>query len=121
MSRVEKLNQILKNMQRMSPEVEACALISDDGLIIASALPAELDDLTVGGITATLHSLGLRAASELARGEVEEVLVRGEFGLAVMKTAATGTLLLLLAGKNAKQGMIYLDMRQAVADIKSVL
>lgn len=101
--------------------MEASALISEDGLMIASALPQHIDDTRVAGMSATLSSLGARAASELERGNVQEVLVRGDNGYAVMLAAGSGTLLLALASKQAKLGLIFLDMRRAVEDIRKVL
>ncbi len=121
MSRVENLNRILRALQTSSPDVEACALISDDGLIIASALPQHIDEARVGAMTATLSSLGARAASELERGDVQEVLVRGSQGYAAMMNAATGTLLLCLASRQAKLGLLFLDMRRAIEDLRKVL
>ncbi len=121
MSRVENLNRILRSLQTSSPDVEACALISEDGLIIASALPQHVDEARVGAMTATLSSLGVRAATELERGEVQEVLVRGSQGYAAMMNASAGTLLLCLASKQAKLGLLFLDMRRAIEDVRKVL
>lgn len=121
MSRVDNLNRILRGLQTGSPDVEASALISEDGLMIASALPQHVDDTRVAGMSATLSSLGARAASELERGTVQEVLVRGENGYAVMLAAGSGTLLLALASKQAKLGLLFLDMRRAADDIRKVL
>ena len=121
MSRVENLNRIIRTLQSSSPDVEACALISEDGLMIASALPQHIDETRVAGMTATLSNLGTRAASELERGDVQEVLVRGGDGYAVMMNASSGTLLLSLASKQAKLGLIFLDMRRAIDDLRRVL
>ena len=121
MSRVEHLNKILRSLQSGSPDVEASALISEDGLIIASALPAHLEETRVAGMSATLLSLGTRAARELERGDVDEVLVRGKDGYAVMVAAGQGTLLLVLTSAAAKLGLIFLDMRRSVGDIKRLL
>ncbi len=121
MSRVESLNRILRSLQSSSPDVEACALISEDGLMIASALPQHIDETRVAGMTATLSSLGNRAANELERGDVQEVLVRGGEGYAVMMNAGSGTLLLSLASKQGKLGLIFLDMRRAIDDLRRVL
>ncbi|MBN9160402.1 MAG: hypothetical protein BGO98_12955 [Myxococcales bacterium 68-20] len=121
MSRVDNLNRILRGLQTGSPDVEASALISEDGLMIASALPQHVDDTRVAGMSATLSSLGARAASELERGTVQEVLVRGENGYAVMLSSGSGTLLLALASKQAKLGLLFLDMRRAADDIRKVL
>lgn len=121
MSRVEQLNRILRSLQSGSPDVEACALISEDGLMIASALPQHVDEARVAGMSATLLSLGMRAASELERGEVEEVLVRGTEGFAVILSSGSDTVLLAMASKTAKLGLLFLDMRRAVKEIRKVL
>lgn len=121
MSRVDSLNRILRSLQSASPDVEACALISEDGLMIASALPQHVDETRVAGMTATLSSLGTRAATELERGDVQEVCVRGADGYAVMMTSGSGTLLLSLASKQARLGLIFLDMRRAIDDLRRVL
>ena len=121
MGRVETLNQVLRNLQSGTPDIEASALISDDGLMIASALPQHVEEVRVAGMGSTLLSLGTRAAVELARGDLNQVLIRGDEGYAVMVRAAEGTMLLVLTTKDAKLGLIFLDMSRAVADIKKVL
>ena len=121
MSRLDNLNKILKRLQTESPGVEASALISEDGLMIASSLPQELEETRVAGMTATLLNLGTRSASELRRGEVQEVIVRGEHGYVVMISAGRGALLLVLANETSKLGLIFFDMREAIKAIKSIL
>lgn len=121
MGRVEQINQILRSLQSASPDVEASALLSDDGLMIASALPQHFEEARVAGMSATLSSLGTRASRELERGEVREVMVRGEDGYALMLTVGSGTLLLCLTNSEGKLGLVFLDMRRAVEDIRRVL
>ncbi len=121
MNRTESLAKALKALQTGSPDVEAAALISEDGLMIASALPQNLDETRVAGMTATLLSLGTRAAAELGRGEVEEVIVRGEQGYAVMISAGRGVLLLTVTTEKAKLGLIFFDMRETIGTIRRIL
>jgi predicted regulator of Ras-like GTPase activity (Roadblock/LC7/MglB family) len=121
MSRLDELNSILRKLQSNSPGLEAGALISEDGLMIASALTPDLDETRVAGMTATLLNLGTRAAHELSRGEVKEVIIRGERGYAVMIDAGRGALLLALANESAKLGLIFFDMHEAIRSLKKVL
>jgi predicted regulator of Ras-like GTPase activity (Roadblock/LC7/MglB family)/type II secretory pathway predicted ATPase ExeA len=121
MHRTERLGKLLKGLQSRSPDVEACALISEDGLMIASALPQELDETRVAGMSATLLNLGTRAAVELGRGEVNEVIVRGELGYAVMIHAGRGVLLLVVANESAKLGLIFFDMWEAIKALNEIL
>ncbi|MCA9605125.1 MAG: roadblock/LC7 domain-containing protein [Myxococcales bacterium] len=121
MGRVEELNRVLRGLQSGTPDIEASALISDDGLVIASALPQHAEEIRIAGMSSTLLSLGTRAAVELSRGDLQQVLIRGAEGFAVMVRAAEGTLLLVLTTKDAKLGLVFLDLSRAVADIKRVL
>jgi predicted regulator of Ras-like GTPase activity (Roadblock/LC7/MglB family) len=121
MSRAEDLNRILRQLQTGTPEVEASALISDDGLIIASALPQHMDELRIAGMSATLLNLGMRASIELQRGKTQQVLIRGEKGYAVLSSAVDGVSLLVLATQEAKLGLIFLDMRKTISEIAKIL
>jgi hypothetical protein len=121
MARIEELNKILRTLQSGTPDIEASALISEDGLMIASALPQHVEELRVAGMSSTLLSLGTRAATELERGDLRQVLIRGERGYAIMVTAAQGTMLLVLTTKDAKLGLVFLDMSRAVEQIKKIL
>lgn len=120
-SRIDELNRVLRELQTGTPDIEASALISEDGLIIASVLPQHVDEVRIAGMTATLLSLGTRAANELQRGTLEQILIRGGNGYAVVMAASTGTNLLALATKEAKLGLVFLDMNRAVKEIGKIL
>ena len=120
-SRSDGLNQALRKLQNDSPNVQASALISEDGLIIASVLSPDLEESRVAGMTATLLNLGNRAAIELNRGGVDEVIVRGEKGCAILINAGRGALLLALTDQNVKLGLVFLDMRDAAQTIAKIL
>jgi predicted regulator of Ras-like GTPase activity (Roadblock/LC7/MglB family) len=121
MARIEELNRILRTLQSGTPDIEGSALISEDGLMIASALPQHVEEVRVAGMSSTLLSLGQRAATELDRAEIEQVLIRGANGYAVMVRAAAGTSLLVLTTRAAKLGLIFLDMGRAVEQIRKIL
>ena len=121
MTRTEQINRILRSLPAGTPDIEACALISEDGLMIASALSASMEETRVAGMTATLLSLGSRASTELKRGAVQEVIVRGDHGYVVLISAGRGTLLLALTNESSKLGLIFFDMREAVVDLQKAL
>ena len=121
MSRVDDLNRILRTLQSGTPDIEASALVSEDGLMIASALPQHVQEVRIAGMSSTLLSLGMRAATELGRGNLEQVLIRGTSGYVVMVKAKSGTMLLTLTTKEAKLGLIFLDMSRAVEEIDRIL
>ncbi len=121
MSRTDQLNHLLRALQSGTPDIEASALISEDGLMIASALPQHIEEVRVAGMSSTLLSLGTRAATELERGSLQQVLIRGENGYILMVRASEGTMLLCLTSPEAKLGLIFLDVSRAAKDIQKIL
>jgi predicted regulator of Ras-like GTPase activity (Roadblock/LC7/MglB family) len=58
---------------------------------------------------------------ELERGTVQEVIVRGDQGYAVVISAGRGTLLLAVTNESSKLGLIFFDMREAIRALQKVL
>lgn len=120
-NRIHILQRTLRDLQSGAADIEAAALISDDGLMIASAMPGHLAEERVAGMAATLLSLGAKAAGELERGEPREVVVRGEEGYVVMGAVGRGVMLMTLTGEQARLGLVQLEMNDALEAIRQVL
>ncbi len=120
-SKTEQLVNRLREMQVASPEIEASAVVSVDGLIIASALPAEVEDDRVSAMSAAMLSLGDRIAMELGRGNLDQVYIRGKNGYVILSSVGEDAVLTALASENAKLGLIFLEMRRAAAELERIL
>jgi hypothetical protein len=116
-SRTELMVTRLRDMQAASPEIEASAVVSVDGLIMASALPAEVEEDRVSAMSAAMLSLGERIASELGRGSLEQVFIRGDNGYVILTAIGEEAVLTALAREGAKLGLIFLEMRRAAEDL----
>lgn len=119
--REEMLGSILSELNGSSVDIEASAVISTDGLMIASVLPQSMDEDRVGAMSAAMLSLGDRTAQELARGELEQVLVKGKSGYVLMTYAGEDAVITVMAKQNAKLGLIFLDVKRAAESISKVL
>ncbi len=117
-SRIEKIVSRLRDLQVASPDIIGSAIVSVDGLIMASALPQDTEEDRVSAMSAAMLSLGERISSELGRGSLDEVYIRGLDGFVVLMEVGEEAVLTALARKNAKLGLIFLEMRRAVADLK---
>jgi uncharacterized protein len=111
--RADLLTSVLTELNGTSADIEASGVISTDGLMIASVLPAGLDEDRVGAMSAAMLSLGDRTAQELARGTLEQVLIKGARGYVLMIYAGQEAVLTVLAKPNAKLGLIFLDVKRA--------
>ncbi|WP_031434003.1 roadblock/LC7 domain-containing protein [Methylomarinum vadi] len=119
--RSDMLTSILTELNGSSADIEASGIISTDGLMIAAVLPAGMDEDRVGAMSAAMLSLGDRTAQELARGELEQVLIKGDRGYVLMTHAGKEAVLTVLAKPNAKLGLIFLDVKRAASSVSEMI
>lgn len=119
--RADLLVSILTDLNGTSVDIEASGIISTDGLMMASVLPAGMDENRVGAMSAAMLSLGDRIADELGRGILEQVLIKGNKGYVVMTYAGPDAVLTVLAKPNAKLGLIFLDVKRAAESIVDLI
>ena len=120
-SRTDQMVSRLRQMQAASPDIEASAVVSVDGLIIASALPNEVEEDRVSAMSAAMLSLGDRISAELGRGSLEQVYIKGNEGFVILTSIGSEAVLTALARKNAKIGLIFLEMQRAAEDLAQVV
>jgi predicted regulator of Ras-like GTPase activity (Roadblock/LC7/MglB family) len=121
MSRSDKLNAALKELQASSSDIEACSIVSEDGLTIASALPRDMEEDRIAAMSAIMLSMGNRIANEMRRDGLEQLMVKGKKGYVILSYAGPHAVLIVLARQDAKLGLIFLDMGRAAKDVESAL
>ncbi len=120
-SRTQRLAERLRLLRTSSPDIEASAVVSVDGLTIASDLPSNVEEDRVSAMSAAMLSLGERIATELARGALDQVYIHGADGYVLLMAAGNEAVLTALARKEAKLGLVFLDLRRAASDIGSMV
>jgi predicted regulator of Ras-like GTPase activity (Roadblock/LC7/MglB family) len=115
------MSERLRDLQASSPDVEASAVISVDGLTIASALPESVEGDRVAAMSAAMLSLGERISGELGRGVLDQVYIRGENGFMILMAVGDEAVLTVLARKQAKLGLLFLDMRRVTQDLSELV
>jgi hypothetical protein len=121
LSRSARLDQAITDLLRDAPEIEAAAVVSFDGLPMASALPGSMDEDRVAAMSAALLSLGERAAQGLGRGELSQVYIEGESGTVFLVSADDEAVLVAVAAPGAKAGMMLYEVRRAAAAVADAL
>jgi uncharacterized protein len=115
------LQDELQNFVSGTSDVQGAALVTPDGLALASVLPGGMDDERTAAMSASMLSLGERIGRELARGNVERIVVEGEKGYGVLVGCSGDAVLLVLANASVKQGLLFLEIKRAVAKIAPLL
>jgi uncharacterized protein len=112
---------ILQNFVSRASDVQGAALVSPDGLPLASSLPSSMDEERTSAMSAAMLSLGERIGKELSRGNLEKIMVEGADGYGILIGCGEEAVLLVLASQSAKQGLLMLDIKNTVAEIKAAL
>jgi uncharacterized protein len=120
-SRSSQLDRALANLLAQASEIEAAAVVSFDGLPMASALPATMDEDRVAAMSAALLSLGERAAEGLGRGGLNQVYIEGDNGTVFLVSADDEAVLVAVAAKGAKVGMMLYEVRRSAEAVAAVL
>ena len=120
-SKAQRLAHELDEFIETSPNVEAAAVVSFDGLTMASALPEDMDDDRVGAMSAALLSLGEQAARGLGRGDLSQIFVEADEGFVFLMSAKDEAVLVAVTDRDAKIGFILFEMRRAAESVGGVL
>jgi uncharacterized protein len=116
-NRSQLMVERLRSMQASASDIEASAVVSVDGLIMASALQQGAEEDRVSAMSAAMLSLGERIAQELGRGQLEQVYIKGDKGFIVLISIGDEAVLTALARQDGKLGLVFLEMRRAAEDL----
>jgi uncharacterized protein len=116
-TRTEKINEALRALRMMSADIIGAAVVTMDGFIVSSVLPAEVDEELIGGMAASLLGVGERISDDLMRSEMEQVYVRSPKGYVIVNALTEDSALLLLVTREAKLGLIFLELKRSVGEL----
>ncbi|MFW9802787.1 MAG: roadblock/LC7 domain-containing protein [Promethearchaeota archaeon] len=120
-TRGDTLEGVLNELQGSIPEIEACAIVSVEGLPIVSALPTDVDEAKVAAMTAAMLTLGEKAAIELGKGNLEQVNIKGIEGWLLVIQAGMNACLTVSTTASAKLGMVFLEMKRAAEKVSGMI
>ncbi|MPZ70318.1 MAG: hypothetical protein GEU71_12450 [Actinobacteria bacterium] len=120
-SRADRLAEVLDGFLGDAPEIQAAAVVSVDGLPMASALPPDVEEERLAAMSAALHTLGERAATGLGKGDLEQVFVEAEDGYVVLMAAGEGAVLVTVADRDAKAGLVIFEMRKTASRVAEIM
>lgn len=120
--RIGRLGDLLRRMQGLTPNIEASAVVSPEGLVLASALPAGTDEDEIGAMSAAVLTLGERIAAELLEGQLKQVYVEGDgTGYVFLTSIGEEGILVTLANPDAKLALVFMDMGRIAVEARSIL
>lgn len=80
-----------------------------------------MNEELVSGMAAAFLSISSRISAELDRGKFDIGLIRGDKGILLATSAGPEAALILLADKDARLGLVFLEMKRAAEDIAKIM
>ncbi len=117
----ENLDDLLKKLLGAIPEVKAAAIVSAEGLPIASALPQGVDETRIAAMTAALLSLSERAIIEMSKGDFDQLYIKGSSGYLLILQAGPNAVLTVSTTSEVRLGLILLDCRRTCEKISKLI
>lgn len=117
----EELEKVLKVMESSDPDIEASAIVRADGLVMASALPKSADEGLIAAMSAAILNIGARALEELAKGELEKIIVSGDKGDITIVGIGKEAVLSAITRPGANIGLTLVEMGRARDKIMEIL
>jgi predicted regulator of Ras-like GTPase activity (Roadblock/LC7/MglB family) len=117
----ERVTDVLRSIQMSSPDVIGTAVVDVQGFIIASVFPSGVNDEELGAMAATLHGSGEQIAEQLMHSPMAQTYVKTEKGYVILNSAGPETVLVLLATKNVKLGLVFLMLRQHLPELRRII
>lgn len=117
----QSLDEILKSLLAAIPEIKSAAIVSVEGLPIASALPQGVDETRIAAMTAALLSLAERAVHEMEKGDYEQLYVKGSNGYLLVLAAGPNAVLTVSTTSDVRLGLIFLDCKRTTEKIAKLI
>jgi predicted regulator of Ras-like GTPase activity (Roadblock/LC7/MglB family) len=117
----DQLDFVLNNFERNVPHVQATAVVSNDGLVIASRLPDQVEEDRIGAMGAAILSISSRSGDELDRGDMERVLIEGTAGYILIRSIGDIAILVALVEKEVRLGMLFYECKICIEKLKEIL
>ena len=120
MTKIEDLEDVVVDMDRVKG-IEGSAIISRDGLVVVSHLPAKVDKELFSAMSATMLGAAETAMTELGRGIMNQVMVETRESKMLTLGSGPETLLVVLCRGDVNLGMVRLQLQKSVDMIKDIL
>lgn len=111
----------LRGLRASTPDIIGAAVVNADGLVVSSVIPSEVDEELIGGTAAALLSVGERVGHQLMRADMEQVYVRSPKGYVIVNAITPESALVLLVAREAKLGLVFLELKRAVVELARLI
>ncbi|MDP7080048.1 MAG: roadblock/LC7 domain-containing protein [Candidatus Undinarchaeales archaeon] len=121
MATVKKMLEKVLDGLRSVGDIEASAIVSRDGLLMASDMATGINAETFAAMSATMLGAAETAATELGRGLPDRIIVESEETKLIAIGTGPKALLVVMTSPEAGLGLVLIELEKAADKIKMIL
>ena len=116
-----EIKKILGEFIKTTSSIQAAAVMTRDGIPVASKIHKDVNVERLSAISASLLSLADRASKDLQQGNLEQVLVESKEGFLLMLKVGNNAVLSVVSEKNSRLGMLLLEAKASAAILAKLI
>ncbi|BAW31154.1 MAG TPA: roadblock/LC7 domain-containing protein [Methanothermobacter sp.] len=116
----EKLDDVLSAFMQVG-QIRACGIVSKEGLLINARTPPDVDARIFSALCSTIMGAAEAASGQMNTGTVNEITVRTEKGIIILKPAGEKAIFTALAEPDAHLGLLLVEMETRAEQVKEIL
>lgn len=116
------LGPVLRHLKTSTQgDIVGASVVSTDGYLLASEMKADMDADRFSSMCASLLALADQTLTEVDVGDMQQVMVMGSNGIAVLTYAGPNAVLAISTSPKAMQGRVLMESKRAAKEIGQLL
>lgn len=110
----------LQELHQESDEISASALVSIDGIMLASQLPSDVGEDRLAAMSAAMLSLAQKMVSDLSHTTIDRVMIQSQVGYVIVTAVSESLLLTVVTHQVANLGMVFHDIQNIAKKLQVI-
>ncbi|MFW9984964.1 MAG: roadblock/LC7 domain-containing protein [Candidatus Odinarchaeota archaeon] len=118
---MEAIMQILREAEQSVDGIRGVAVVSTDGLPMASAVDANIGEAELAALASSMLSIGSTAIDNLRKGELDSIYVKCDKGYILLRYSGPLAVVLFITEENARLGPLLLELKRTAQRLEKML
>ena len=118
---MEAIMQILKEAEQSVDGIQGVAVVSTDGLPMASAVETKMEEAELAALASSMLSIGSTAMDNLKKGELDSIYVKCDRGYILLRYSGPLAVVLFITEEDARLGPLLHELKRTAARLEDML
>jgi hypothetical protein len=118
---MEAIMQILRDAEQSVDGIQGVAVVSTDGLPMASAVETKMGEAELAALASSMLSIGSTAMDNLKKGELDSIYVKCDKGYILLRYSGPLAVVLFITEENARLGPLLLELKRTATRLEDML